>query len=599
MIEFRKMFCSKCGSEINVMGANACLKDEDIERTKRDTFGKLIVEFQEGDRVKEHKQVDYLNKDYVSLHILQEMNVNEKEFSTLSEETRISIKVKGVIDKFYQKYNIPKEVKIYSRHSIFLHMEACLSGYIDVEDIKYGRAAKGGAYAGNEYIEGYTLVKRENYNSYINSFEPFFVGYNCKERCCPLCGGKLFWSRYKPLEEAEKEVLNTLQYFDNEDVSEFNFDINISKVEAHKFIKNLVMVENNIKFFKKRLFDLFYNRFLVEMDFMRENIYKKKYKDEIAVIKNKLKEIELEMLDQKEGIETSIDEIVHKYGIVRPKNIPCPQEPKIIKPETPVFEKETLFNKKKIREINNQRKADYDFKMREYESIWEKYKVEYDEYLKDREYISILNGCRQKENDRKLDIKNKKNELEQTLEMLETKVITLEKNSCEQIIVILDKEIDEIKTMISKFMHIRKKMHCSNFIFGKYLDYVSITTLLEYFESGRCSELKGPEGAYNLYESELKQSLIIDKLDDIIKSLDDIKQSQYLLYSAIKDVEKSVKYLSDETTKIVEVLKNIEKNTTSINMNTAYIAYNTARTAEYAKRNAELTDAMGYLIALG
>lgn len=587
MTEFKKLYCSKCGSEINFMDGSFL------------GYGELIAQFQENDKIKEERPAKYLTNDYVSLQILQEMKVEEKEVVLIGDGARSCLKVNGVIDKFYQKYSIPRKVNISTHQSIFLHMEALLKGYIDVEDIEY-EISEAGTRKGEQYVKGYTLVKGDNYNSYLNSFWPFYVRVEDEGRDdCPLCGGELLEEPYKPLEETEKEVLNTLKSCDDEMASDINYELDISKVDAHTFIKKLVTVENNIKFFEKRLFDLFYNRFLVEMDFIREGIFKKKYDDEINETRNALKEIESELLKKTKGIEMTTDEIVCKYGIIRPQNIPCPQEPTITKPDTPIYERETFFNKEKIRKINYQRKTDYDFKMQEYEGAWSKYKLEYEKYLKDKEYTRILNEYRQKENARQADIENKKNELEQTLEMLETKVNTLEKNTSEQISIVLDKEIDEIKTMIKKSMDIRKKMHSSNIIFGKYLDYVAIITILEYFESGRCSELKGSEGAYNLYESELRQNVIIGKLDVIIKSLEDIKESQYLLYSAIKNVEKSVKYLSDETTKMVEVLKNIENNTTSINMNTAYIAYDTARAAEYAKRNAELTDAMGYLIALG
>ena len=61
---------------------------------------------------------------------------------------------------------------------------------------------------------------------------------------------------------------------------------------------------------------------------------------------------------------------------------------------------------------------------------------------------------------------------------------------------------------------------------------------LEYFESGRCETLKGHEGAYNIYEMELRQNIIISKLDGISRQIESVKDRQYMLYTAIKDANR-------------------------------------------------------------
>jgi hypothetical protein len=64
--------------------------------------------------------------------------------------------------------------------------------------------------------------------------------------------------------------------------------------------------------------------------------------------------------------------------------------------------------------------------------------------------------------------------------------------------------------------------------------------MAEYLDSGRCSALEGPDGAYNLYESELRQNYIISKLDTIINQLDMIRENQYYLYTAMQDIKTAI-----------------------------------------------------------
>ena len=79
------------------------------------------------------------------------------------------------------------------------------------------------------------------------------------------------------------------------------------------------------------------------------------------------------------------------------------------------------------------------------------------------------------------------------------------------------------------------KVYGLDVIYKKYRDLVSVTTIQEYFESGRCSSLYGYTGAYNIYENEVRQNTIISRLEDILVSLDQIKQGQYALFLAIQE----------------------------------------------------------------
>lgn len=73
-----------------------------------------------------------------------------------------------------------------------------------------------------------------------------------------------------------------------------------------------------------------------------------------------------------------------------------------------------------------------------------------------------------------------------------------------------------------------------NVIFSKYRNLVAITAINEYLLSGRCYNLEGPDGAYNLYEMELRQNIVIGKLSNIISNLEQIRENQYSLYEELK-----------------------------------------------------------------
>ena len=81
-------------------------------------------------------------------------------------------------------------------------------------------------------------------------------------------------------------------------------------------------------------------------------------------------------------------------------------------------------------------------------------------------------------------------------------------------------------------------------LYRKYWGLVPVCTIYEYFEAGRCTELEGHEGAYNMYENELRMNRILGKLDEVIERLDDIAQNQRVLAESIQYSNRMVDRLS-------------------------------------------------------
>lgn len=70
-------------------------------------------------------------------------------------------------------------------------------------------------------------------------------------------------------------------------------------------------------------------------------------------------------------------------------------------------------------------------------------------------------------------------------------------------------------------------------------DMVAVSTIYEYLASGRCYGLTGHEGAYNLYESEIRLGYIIGKLDNIDQNIYEMKHGQQMLYRAVQESRQS------------------------------------------------------------
>lgn len=101
---------------------------------------------------------------------------------------------------------------------------------------------------------------------------------------------------------------------------------------------------------------------------------------------------------------------------------------------------------------------------------------------------------------------------------------------------------------------------------------MAVSSFYEYLSSGRCTNLEGHEGAYNLFENELRLNIILVKLDDIIERLDDIRSNQYALYAAISKSNKNINHLRRS-------LSNMQNNMEL----TAYNSRITAQNTEFLK----------------
>lgn len=103
-------------------------------------------------------------------------------------------------------------------------------------------------------------------------------------------------------------------------------------------------------------------------------------------------------------------------------------------------------------------------------------------------------------------------------------------DSCAKMRATLEKPLKETKESL-------ERVYAKNIIYPKYRNLPALTSIYEYYVTGRCEELSGPYGAYNLYEDEVRKDKIISQLNTVIANLEQIKQNQYKLYEQVCQIQ--------------------------------------------------------------
>lgn len=294
------------------------------------------------------------------------------------------------------------------------------------------------------------------------------------------------------------------------------------------------------------------------------------------------------------------------------------------KPQPPELKQAGLFNKKKVMQENQILTDSYNSALHIYEQEYSLYlqkmqahqdtvrkliQEQEDKYFAKVEAVKAEHS--QKVNDLKAKLDQSQKEIAE-LDATSHSIATPEKAKNAWI----EAEIARCDELLRDSYKTLNELYSYNVIFAKYRDFVSVSTFYEYLCSGRCASLEGVNGAYNLYENEIRLNAIINKLDIVIESLDQIKANQFTIYSAIQQTNQQLSSLNIKMSKAVSELSNMHstikesakdmttyiKDMTTymeqIEKNTAVSAYNSEVTAFYSKKTAELTNAMGYLIAL-
>ena len=386
------------------------------------------------------------------------------------------------------------------------------------------------------------------------------------------------------------------------ELSDSDYDSNkitINKEKLINYMKNIVDLDSDIFSLKRR-----YNSLAKE----REQLIMYDYFDEFV---NANSEIENKVSELKKNIKALNNKMENKPTLKNNINIDLPQKPmfNLTKPEEPVLKKANLFNKKKVEEENQKLLKQFDKDMSIYNKEYEKYNNDLDNYnaevkkitekakkQNEKLYEKELEKYNSQVEDYKLMLEQKSVEMQNLLDnpQKEVEEILIDKDSYKKIKAI-EYELEFIIENIKKDIEIQNKMYSYNIIYGKYRNYISMSSFIDYFMSGRCSTLDTNTGAYNLYEQESRTDIIINKLDTIVDSLEKIKENQYYIYNQLKSIDSSLKSINEQLLvnnilQVVQVAKLDE-----IIDNTNEIAYNTKVTAYYSKKTANYTKAIAFM----
>ncbi len=137
-----------------------------------------------------------------------------------------------------------------------------------------------------------------------------------------------------------------------------------------------------------------------------------------------------------------------------------------------------------------------------------------------------------------------------------------------------------VVNQIQKTTSLLESYYSLNILFPKYRDIYAVASIYEYILSGRCYELQGHEGAYNLYEHELQMGMIISRLDRIIDNLESIKRNQRMLYDAIQESNNLSRRIMYQITETEKTLNRIAVSNETIVAENAIISYNSKRALE-------------------
>ncbi len=101
-----------------------------------------------------------------------------------------------------------------------------------------------------------------------------------------------------------------------------------------------------------------------------------------------------------------------------------------------------------------------------------------------------------------------------------------------------------------------------NLIHPKYQNFLAVAQIYDYLDTGRCDRLEGPEGAYNIFEFELRMNTIISDLRVIQQKLDEVIEIQYSICSALRGISATLGAMSSQ---LDSIQGSINANTMTIN----------------------------------
>ncbi len=122
----------------------------------------------------------------------------------------------------------------------------------------------------------------------------------------------------------------------------------------------------------------------------------------------------------------------------------------------------------------------------------------------------------------------------------------------------LEREIAENKASLESIDRALEIYYETQALYPKYRSLVPVATMHGYFDSGRCIDLTGHNGAYGYYEKELRYKNITEDLDEILQKTDEAAGDQALILTKIAEIREKVSGLMSTVDEAIQ--KNLDAN---------------------------------------
>lgn len=154
----------------------------------------------------------------------------------------------------------------------------------------------------------------------------------------------------------------------------------------------------------------------------------------------------------------------------------------------------------------------------------------------------------------------------------------------------IEKELNTVKNTLNTLYSLRiNGVLC---LHPNYRGLIPISVIYGYFDTGRCTQLQGHEGAYNLYEDEKMKGIIINKLETVSKQLGDLQSSMVYVGQAIQECNSLLSDLEAEGERMTAAVHSMNKSVSNrlggVSNQLSYIETNTANSAYYAEVGAKM-----------
>lgn len=339
------------------------------------------------------------------------------------------------------------------------------------------------------------------------------------------------------------------------------------------YILNLIHLENNIYSLQQLLSNLYLRRLENETDIVFE---------ECSPAYN----ARTELTELREACQTALEDLRNAKEYQPVVEIEYPTEP-----SAPLLKKPGLFNKQKVLAENEMLTRQYEADMAAYRQEVRRCDEEKKRLIEKKRNAALQKAVKE--------ATEAKAAYEAAQANLDAKLASLKGGITPAKVAksLLDQEIAATEELLKKTYAARNELYAYDIVFEKYRNPVALSSFYEYLASGRCASLEGADGAYNIYESEIRANRVIAQLDTVVSSLESIKENQYMMYRQMQYTNSQLRTLNDTMDKALTSIQGIEANTVRVAENSDVIAHNTAVSAYYSKVNAELTNALGFMVA--